>query len=500
MASLRSGHSVRWTYDQVISGAYGCAGPVQVRRRGRFDTERDRRAYYPDGMPNPARQRGRHVTAFQALALLLTFALVAGVGGVLAAGLVLPGVAVANGVTEMTVSAFDDLPTELDENQLPEKSVILAADGQLLATFFDQNRVVVPLTEISPLLQHAVIATEDKRFYQHAGVDPTGMLRAAVKNQLNVGGGQEGASTLTQQYIKNVLIDAALANDNEAERLAAIRAAQEAEGAEGYARKLREAKLAIALEKRETKDQILEKYLNIAPFGASVYGAESAAQYYFSKPARDLTYLEAATIAGVTQSPTKWDPVLNPEASQTRRNVVLRLMHEQGFITKAEYDAGVATPLADTMRPQPLRGGCMAAGDIVPGSGYFCDYVTKVILNDPAFGPERADRKRLLYRGGLTITTTLDPRQQSIADAEVKAGVPVGDPSGVKSAISVVEPGTGKITAMAQTTNFNPTSTPGPGEDAVNYNTDAAFADSRVDHDREFVASRCWQRTGDAIR
>jgi len=252
------------------------------------------------------------------LALLLTFALVAGISGVLAAGLVLPGVAVANGVTDITVTAFDDLPTELEQKQLPEKSVIRAADGTLLATFYDQNRVVVPLAEISPLLQHAVIATEDKRFYQHVGVDPTGMLRAFVKNQADSDGGQEGASTLTQQYIKNVLIDAALAKETEAERLDALQDARGAEGTEGYARKLREAKLAIALEKTMTKDEILEKYLNIAPFGASVYGAESAAQYYFGKPAKDLNYIEAATIAGVTQSPTKWDPVLNPEASQTR--------------------------------------------------------------------------------------------------------------------------------------------------------------------------------------
>ncbi|KQY21922.1 glycosyl transferase [Cellulomonas sp. Root485] len=430
-------------------------------------------------MPNPARPRGRQVNAFQALALLLTFALVAGISGVLAAGLVLPGVAVANGVTDITVTAFDDLPTELEQKQLPEKSVIRAADGTLLATFYDQNRVVVPLAEISPLLQHAVIATEDKRFYQHVGVDPTGMLRAFVKNQADSDGGQEGASTLTQQYIKNVLIDAALAKETEAERLDALQDARGAEGTEGYARKLREAKLAIALEKTMTKDEILEKYLNIAPFGASVYGAESAAQYYFSKPAKDLNYIEAATIAGVTQSPTKWDPVLNPEASQTRRDRVLKLMNEQAFITDEEYAAGIATPLPDTMHVQPLKQGCMAAGDVVAGSGYFCDYVTKVILNDEAFGPDRNARKALLYTGGLTITTTLDPRLQAAADAEVKAGVPVGDASGVKSAISVVEPGTGKISAMAQTTVFNPTSSPGPGEDAVNYNTDAAYGASK---------------------
>ncbi len=452
---------------------------MQVRAP-RPDPEGIRRgADYPDGMPNPARQRGRQVNVFQALALLLTFALVAGVGGVLAAGLVLPGVAVANGVTDMTVTAFDDLPTELDQSALPEKSVIKAVDGTVLATFYDQNRVIVPLTEISPLLADAVIATEDKRFYQHAGVDPTGMLRAFVRNQTDDSGGQEGASTLTQQYVKNVLIDAALSKDTEAERLKALQEARGAKGADGYARKLREAKLAIALEKRETKEQILEKYLNIAQFGASVFGAESAAQYYFSKPAKDLTYLEAATIAGVTQSPSKWDPVLNPDASQERRNRVLTLMNEQGFITADELAAGKATPLPETLHVTPLKQGCMTAGDVVAGSGYFCDYVTKVILNDEAFGPDKDARKSLLYRGGLTITTTLDPRQQAAADAEVKAGVPVSDPSGVKSAISVVEPGTGKITAMAQTTNFNPTSNPGPGEDAVNFNTDAAYGASK---------------------
>ncbi len=433
-----------------------------------------RGAYYPDGMPNPARQRGRQVNVFQALALLLTFALVAGVGGVLAAGLVLPGVAVANGVTDLTVTAFDDLPTELDEGTLPEKSVIKAGDGTLLATFYTQNRVVVPLTEISPMLQHAVIATEDKRFYQHAGVDPTGMLRAFVQNQAS-DGGQQGASTLTQQYIKNVLIDAALAKDTKAEQLEAIQEAREADGTEGYARKLREAKLAIALEKRLTKDQILEKYLNIAPFGASVYGAESAAQYYFTKSAKDLNYLEAATIAGVTQSPTKWDPVLNPEASQERRNRVLKLMYEQKFITEAEYEAGRATPLADTLHKSELKQGCMAAGDLVAGAGYFCDYVTKVIGNDPAFGPTKNDRIKLLYRGGLTITTTLIPGEQAIADTEVKAGVPVDDPSGVASSIVVVEPGTGKITAMAQNRNYTAVAEHGDRETPVNFNTDNAY-------------------------
>ncbi|WP_203752974.1 penicillin-binding protein [Cellulomonas chitinilytica] len=427
-------------------------------------------------MPNPARSRGRQVNAFQALALLLSFVLVAGVGGVLAAGLTLPGVAAANGVTDLSITAFDGLPTELGTTTLPEKSTILAADGSLLATFYDQNRVVVPLTEISPLLQHAVIATEDRRFYEHAGVDPQGMARAFVKNL--AGQDQEGASTLTQQYVKNVLIEKALSTGTKAEQLAAVEAAKEHEGTEGYARKLREAKLAIALEKTMTKDQILEKYLNIAQFGASVYGAESAAQYYFGKPAKDINYLEAATIAGITQSPTKWDPTINPGDSETRRNRVLLNMKKQGYITAEEYTAGVTTPLPATLNVHPLRQGCMTAGDVVAGAGYFCDYVTKVIVNDPAFGPTPDDRKAVLYRGGLIITTTLDPRLQTIADAEVKASIPVDDTSGVADALVTVQPGTGKILAMAQNRNYTPVAA-NPGDEPINYNTDFQYGASQ---------------------
>lgn len=426
-------------------------------------------------MPTPARARGRKVNAFQALALLLSFVMVAGVGGVLAAGLVLPGVAAANTVTDVSVTAFNDLPTELEQRALPEKSEILAADGTLLATFYQQNRVVVPLEDIADIMQKAVIAVEDRRFYEHAGVDVAGMTRAAIATAM---GSTQGASTLTQQYVKNVLIEAANYAETEEERLALVDAAREAEGAEGIARKLREAKIAISLEQTMTKDEILEKYLNIAAFGASVYGVESAAQYYFGKSAKDVTYLEAATIAGITQSPSKWDPALDPEANQLRRNVVLKDMRELGYITDEEYETGIETPVEDTLNVTPIKLGCMAAGDVVPGSGFFCDYVTKVIAQDPAFGETRQERSDLLYRGGLTITTTLIPSEQAVADAEVKAGVPVDDPSGVASAIVSVEPGNGKITAMAQNRNYSALQETADRETAVNFNTSFQYGGS----------------------
>jgi membrane peptidoglycan carboxypeptidase len=420
--------------------------------------------------PTPS-PRGRQVTVVQALALLLAFVLTAGVGGLLTAGLVMPTVAAANTATDLSIEAFEDLPSQLERKPLSEKSTLLAADGTVLATFFAENREVVSLEQVSVPMQNAVIATEDKRFYQHGGIDPTGMLRAAVQN---FAGDQQGASTLTQQYVKNVLIETAM-RDND---LAAVQAAREADGAEGYARKLREAKLAIALEKELTKDQILENYLNIAQFGVATYGVQSAALRYFSKPAAELTYLEAATIAGITQSPTAFDPVKYPEDSQGRRNIVLGLMRSQGYITQEEYDAGIATPLVDTLRVNEAQNGCMAAGAVVAGSGYFCDYVTLVIRNDPAFGATPEEREDLLYRGGLTITTTLDPRLQAEADAEVKAGVPVDDASGVGSAISVVQPGTGQIKAMAQNRNFNNSAEATGRDNAVNYNTSYSYGGS----------------------
>jgi len=421
--------------------------------------------------PSPS-SRGRQVTVVQALALLLAFVLTAGVGGLLTAGLVLPTVAAANTATDLSIQAFEDLPSELEPGALSEKSTMLAADGTVLATFFAENREVVSLDRVSPMMQAAVIATEDKRYYLHGGIDPAGMVRALVKNQLT--DSQQGASTLTQQYVKNVLIETAMREGD----TAAAAAAKEAEGVEGYSRKLREAKLAIALEKRMTKDEILENYLNIAQFGVATYGVESAAKRYFSKSAVDLTYLEAATIAGITKSPTAFDPVNDPEASQGRRNTVLQLMYEQDVITKAEYDAGVATPIADTLHVSEPQSGCMQAGNVVAGAGYFCDYVTRVIQNDPAFGKTAEEREDLLLRGGLTITTTLDPRLQTAADAEVKAGIPVDDPSGLGSAISAVQPGTGQILAMAQNRNFNNASDAAGRDTAVNYNASYDYGGS----------------------
>ncbi|WP_250444381.1 transglycosylase domain-containing protein [Actinotalea sp. C106] len=420
--------------------------------------------------------QGRQINVLQAVALLGAFVIMAVLGGVLAAGLVMPAVATTSTLTETSVQLFDDLPEELEEVPLSEKSTVVAADGTVLAEFFHEDRIVVGLDDISQSMKDAVIATEDRRFYEHGGIDPTGMARALVNNAMS--DDVEGASTLTQQYVKNALIQAAQASDDDAEVQAAIAAARETEGAAGYARKLEEAKLAIALEKRISKDEILERYLNIAQFGLSVYGVEAAAQHFFSVPASELTYLQAATIAGVTQSPSALDPERNPEASQAKRDLVLRNMRQEGYVTQEELQAGLDTPIAESLNIGDVKLGCVEANS-VSHAGYFCDYVTKVIASDATFGETRADRVNRLLRGGLTITTTLDPDLQLIADTEVKNGIPVDDPSGVASAISVVEPGTGHILAMAQNRVYNSSLETGPGETAVNYNTDSAYGSSK---------------------
>ncbi len=219
-----------------------------------------------------------------------------------------------------------------------------------------------------------------------------------------------------------------------------------------------------------SKEEILQGYLNIAQFGRSVYGVETAARHYFGVSAKDLNYLQAATIAGITKAPSTYDPTADPEKAQNRRNVVLNTMYQQGYITKEEYDAGLATPIADTLAIQPLEAGCQASG----GSAFFCDYVTKMIMSDPVFGETKADREALLYRGGLDIYTTLDPTMQAAAKHTRQPPSRPDDPSQIEDSIVTIEPGTGKILAMAQNRAFDNTQDPAPNTTAVNYSVDQA--------------------------
>lgn len=428
-----------------------------------------------------ARRDGR-VTIVQFVTSLAGFLLFSVMGGVLLAGLALPAVTVSGQAVSGTATLFESLPEEFDQTDLPQASSIYASDGTtLLATFYTQNRVVVPLEEISPWMQKAQVAIEDKRFWLHNGVDGEGLLSAAYENATSKD--TRGASTITQQLVKNTLLQAAETISDEEESRAAIEAATEV----SLVRKIREWRLALAYEERLNeiygttctekpevdcgKEQVLQQYLNIAQYGPSLYGVEAAAQLYFGIPAKDLNAIQAATIAGITQNPTQWDPIRFPEQSETRRDTVLQVMHDQGLITLAEYVTYTNTPIESTLNLTYPKFSC-AASDIAP---FFCDYVTKVITRDPAFQDQGED---LLYKGGLNIVTTLDVAMQKEALAALRRGVPVDDKSGLEDALVALEVSTGNILAMAQNRAFDPTSKE-PYSTAINYSVDRAIGGSR---------------------
>ncbi|GII97780.1 membrane peptidoglycan carboxypeptidase [Sediminihabitans luteus] len=419
-------------------------------------------------MASSARSHGRHVTVFQLVALLLALVLVAGIGGILAGGLLIPVAAGTKTLADSAVQVFDDLPDDLEPGPLSQQSVIYANDGKtVIARYWTENRIVVGLDEVSQPMKDAVIATEDKRFWEHGGVDITGTTRAFVNNFS--GGDVEGASTLTQQYVKNVLIEQAVRDDDPL--------AAEAARAQTNERKLREAKLAIALEKKMTKPEILEAYLNISQFGNGVYGVETAARYFFGKHAKDLNITESATIAGITKGPSAYDPTISETTMKNatgRRNTVLNLMYQQNYITLDQFNTARTSKLEDTLDLHPVEAGCAASQQYA----FFCDYVTKEIVAQPAFGETAKDRQDLLYRGGLSIVTTVDPTMQKAAYKDITEAVPADDPSTLEAAISSVEPGTGKILAMAQNRPYNPAATDNAEGTVVNYSADMAHGAS----------------------
>ncbi|MFV0253526.1 MAG: penicillin-binding protein [Beutenbergiaceae bacterium] len=415
-------------------------------------------------MAKSSRAPGRTVNIAQLISLFVVFLMVAGVGGVLAAGFAMPMVAAVGATTQAGIKTFDDLGTEIGDLTLSERSVIRYSDGTQMATFYAEDRIVVPLTEIAPIMQQAVIAVEDKRFYEHGAIDPEGLLRAFVSNLTSED--TQGGSTLTQQYVKNVLLEQA--------RVAEDAEAMHAATQSTIGRKLREAKLAIALEQIYTKDQILEGYLNVAQFGPSQWGVEAAARYFFSKSAVDVNVGEAALLAGVTQLPNKWNPVTNPDGAFDRRNTVLALMLDQGVISQENFDYYSIMPIADMLNVQAIPPTCATANI----SAYFCNYVVNTILQSPEYGETPADRYQLLVRGGLDITTTLSRELQQQGYESLLAAVPVDDPSGVSNAISTVEPGTGRIMAMVQNTPYGKPDGAGDRTTEVNFNADASYGGS----------------------
>ena len=361
------------------------------------------------------------LTARRALALLLAYLTLCIAGGVVVSLMAMPAVFGANNAAKALAPSLTVEGIDFDVTSLPQKSTLYASDGKtVIASFYAQNREVVPIKNISVYMQRAVVAREDRRFFEHAGVDVQGVLRAFVQTYVAKGDTQ-GGSSLTQQYVKNVLMVKAREDDDP---IAEYHASEDT-----VARKLREMLIAVQMEKKYSKYEILQGYLNIAQFGSgSLYGVEAAAKRYFNTTAANLSVVQAATIAAITKNPEKYDPSIesNQKTAEEQRNIVLDLMLQEKFITKTQHDKAKATPLKDTLNIQSVQQGCQVAGD----AAFFCSYVTNQILNSKEFGKTAQARQKLLNEGGLEIYTTMDVNANNAAMKAARDTIPVDDPTG----------------------------------------------------------------------
>ena len=372
--------------------------------------------------------------------LLGAFVAVAVGMGLISAGLLMPLAGASGSAARGTVNAFDNLDGEFTAVSLAQQSKIYSADNKLLATPYDANRIIVPMKQISKNMINAQLAIEDSRFYEHGGIDLRGTSRAFFQNLSS--DSTQGGSSITQQYVKIMLQEKAIRQDDQEAAQAAVE--------QSYSRKLQEMKYALDVEKTHTKSQILNGYLNLVYYGDQAYGVEAAAQHFFSKKASKLTVGEAATLAGVVQSPSRLNIRTNPEEVQQRRDLVLDRMYALGMITEEQHSKFVKQNVADTLKIKRNEGGtCTKAVD-----PYFCNYVMEYLKTLPELGPDPDARLQAVNTGGLTIKTTLRRDWQKKMHDDLTDRVPNGDPSGVGAAAAMVEPGTGKVRALAQTSQY----------------------------------------------
>ena len=305
---------------------------------------------------------------------------------------------------------LEDVP----RRELAQTSFVYAADDSVITQLHAvEDRVVLPSSEIPSWIRDAAVAIEDRRFYQHHGIDGRAILRASYVN-LRDGSIEEGGSTITQQLVKNLYTG----------------------GERTLARKLSEASLAWQLEDRLSKEEILTRYLNTVYFGQGAYGVQAAARTFFGVDAVDLNLARSALLAGLITSPGHFDPYEYPSRANGRRRVVLRLMHEFGMITETQRRHAGRGPIR--LHPVTTYGRY--------DYPYFIDYLKEWFLTNPAFGDTREDRYRLLFTGGLQIHTTLQPAVQSAAQRAVDSVLSYpDDPS---AAVTVVDPRNGFVLAM----------------------------------------------------
>ncbi|OII15510.1 transglycosylase domain-containing protein [Curtobacterium sp. MCBA15_008] len=388
---------------------------------------------------------------------------------------VTPAIAVAGVTTTSTIGVFESLPEYIEIGDLPQRNELYAYQGGKsvhFATVYDQNRQELKFDQISDQLKNAAIDGEDKRFYDHGGVDMTSLVRAGVGSLAGGLGESGGGSTLTMQLVRNIKMNQALELPTKEAQQKAYNEAVE----QTIPRKLEEMKLAIGLAKKYTHKEILTGYLNIAYFGDQTYGVQAAAQHYYNKSATDLTPAEAASILAIVQSPNTRN-LSNPkyyEANVARRNVILKSMYAQKHLTKADYDKAVASNPKDYVRLTEPSQGCRASvGD---GSQFFCDYAVQVVKEMSQLGATQKERNTAWRNGGYKIQTTLDidgnATQKKVLntyDNKAETAFKLG------AALDSVEVGTGRILTMAQNKDYDQALQSPPTSTSINYSVDKKY-------------------------
>lgn len=363
------------------------------------------------------------------LSKLIASTVAAGVLGALA---LVPLASISGVAVARTEDTMQTNLSDLTDGRGPGVTTITDSTDQPIAYIYAQRRFEVTGDQISQTMKDAIVSIEDRRFYEHDGVDLQGFGRAILTN-LFAGGVEQGASTLNQQYVKNFLL--LVEADDEAEQAAAVETS--------IPRKLREMQMASTLDDKLSKDEILTRYLNIVPFGNGAYGIESAAQTYFGIPAAQLSIPQSAMLAGIVQSSSYLNPYTNHDAVFERRNTVLDAMASTGTITPEEAATYQQEPLGVLDTPQGLTNGCIGAGD----RGFFCDYALQYLS-------EQGITQDMLAKDSYTIKLTLDPQVQDAARSAVSTYVDPSTP-GVAEVVNVIKPGEQSHDILAMTSSRN---------------------------------------------
>jgi len=372
---------------------------------------------------------------------ILKFTGLSALAGALGIALLAPLAIVGGFFASAGITIFENLPDYIKPVNASQSSTLYATQAGepiKVANFYHENRISVTYDEMSVNVRNAVVATEDPRFFEHGGVDVIALIRATLTNAA-MGGGGPGGSTITMQYVKNSLVEAAnLTGDKDAIEAARVPTID---------RKLREIRLAVALEQEASKQDILAGYLNLSFFGNQINGIEAASNYYFGVKAKDLDIPQAALLAGMLKSPNDYKPDTeeNLVRAKNRRDYVINNMRDAGYITGEQASTAKATPITVNLTETPS--GCESNQT----TAFFCDYVVWTIRNNSEFGPTQEDRENLLRRGGLEIYSTIDLNAQSAAQRATMTWAPSDAPSQIGSATVSVEVGTGRILAMAET-------------------------------------------------